>query len=315
MTSNLPEILALLGPSVLEGVPVGPKTRVFIVDPANSNAADTNSGLHPDVPLASVPEGEDRCVSGQHDVVLLIGSDTADTLAAALTWDKSYTHLKGVSGPLPGEGQRCRVIGGSTTDLTSVITVSGTGCYFANLKIANEADANQDAGAVVVSGSRNVFRNVQIAGMLHATPGARAGCYSLNVSGSENLFERCTIGADTITRAEANADLLISGGARNRFWNCEIISQSDTAGHFAVSITDMDRYLEFKDCKFYNFSVNWATSLTDAIHDAETATHYVILRGNCVFIGFTGISDAVTHVYGAGPAPDAGMFLATNPTG
>lgn len=311
--TNFPNGITAFGAPLLPfGLPFGPDSQSFFVDPANGN--NVNDGLTPQTAVASVATAYAKTTSGNNDVVYMIGGATADTLTTALTWSNSYTHLVGLSVPLPGEGQRCRVIGGSTTDLTSVITVSGSGCMFANLKIANETDANADSGSVVVSGSRNVFYNCMIAGMLHATPGARAGSYSLNVSGSENLFERCTIGADTITRAAANADLLISGGARNKFWDCEIISQSDTAGHFAVSITDMDRYIQFKDCLFYNFSVNWAQALTDAFSITENATHYVILRGNCQFVGYTGIANTVTHIYGAGAAPNAGMFLSTQPT-
>lgn len=293
-------------------IPFGPSSKSFFVDPAKGSAS--NDGLTPQTAYASVATAYAQTTSGNNDVIFFIAGDTADTLAAALTWSNSYTHLIGLSAPVPGEGQRCRIIGGATTDLTSVITVSGSGCLFANLKIANETDADADSGALVVSGSRNVFHNVMIAGMLHATPGARAASYSLTLSGSENFFERCTIGADTITRAAANADLVVSGGARNRFWDCEITSQSDTAGHFAVAISDMDRFIEFKDCLFHNFSVNWAQALTDAFNITETTTYYVILRGNCQFVGYTGIANTVTHIYGAGAAPNAGMFLSTQPT-
>ena len=44
-------------------------------------------------------------------------------------------------------------------------------------------------------------------------------------------------------------------------------------------------------------------------------THYVILRGACQFVGFTGVGDTVTRIYGAGPAPNSGMFLSTAPAG
>lgn len=289
-----------------------PGGNKYYVNPASGN--DNDDGTTPATALASVTAAYNKTTSGNNDVVFFIGGATADTLTTALTWANSYTHLIGLSVPLPGEGQRCRVIGGATTDLTSVITVSGSGCFFSNLKIANETDADADSGALIVTGSRNVFYNCMIAGMLHATPGARAGSYSLTLSGSENFFERCTIGADTITRAAANADLLVTGGARNRFWDCEITSQSDTPGHFAVAISNMDRFIEFKDCLFSNFSINWATDLTDAFNITVVSTHYVRLRGNCQFIGYTGIADTVTHIYGAGPAPNAGMFLSTQPT-
>lgn len=312
MTTVADMLYHLGGVPVLPGIPFGPNSKAFFVDPANGSAS--NDGLTPQTAVASVATAYAKTTSGNNDVIFFIGGATGDTLTSALTWANNYTHLIGLSSPLPGVGQRCRIVGGATTDLTNVITVSGSGCVFANLQIANWADANADSGAVIVSGERNVFYNCFIAGMGHATPAARAGSYSLNLSGSENHFERCAIGLDTIIRAAANAELLVTGGERNTFWDCRIFSYSDTADKFAVSITGLDRYIEFKDCLFQNFSTNWSQALTNAFSITESATHYVILRGNCQFVGFTGIADTVTHIYGAGPAPNAGMFLSTQPT-
>ncbi len=307
-------VYALGGAVLMPGLlPFGPDSRCFFVDPANGSAS--NDGLTPQTAVASVATAYAKTVSGKNDIVFFIGGATGDTLTTALTWSNSYTHLIGLSSPLPGVGQRCRITGGATTDLTEVITVSGSGCIFANLQIANWTDADADSGALVVSGDRNVFYNCFIAGMGHATPAARAGSYSLSLTGDENFFERCSIGLDTITRAAANAELVVSGAAaRNRFWDCDFLSFSDTAGHAAVKITDMDRYIEFYNCLFHNFSTNWSQALTDAFLISETTTHHVILRGACQFVGYTGIADTVTHVYGAGAAPNAGMFLSTNPT-
>lgn len=300
------------GLPALSGVPFGPKSKYYFLDPVNG--LDTNNGLSLEAPLKTLTAAYAKTVSGQNDVIFFINGATADNPASTLVWSKDFTHLIGISAPLPGEGQRCRIVGTAANALTNVLTVSGSGCVFANLKISNSAEANVDSGAVIVSGERNVFYNVMFAGMLHATPAGRAGSYSLTLSGSENLFERCTIGADTILRTAANAELVVSGGARNKFWDCEFVSASDTAGHFAVKISNMDRYIQFKDCLFYNFSVNWAQSLTDAFNVTASATHYIIQRGNCQFVGYTGVADVVTHVYGAGAAPNAGMFLSTNPT-
>ena len=312
--TTVDDMLFQLGgvPVGMAGIPFGPSSKAYFVDPANGSAS--NDGLTPQTAVASVATAYAKTTSGNNDVIFFIGGATGDTLSEALTWSNSYTHLIGLSSPLPGLGQRCRIQGGATTDLTSILTVSGTGCIFANLQIANWTDADADSGALVVSGDRNVFHNVFVAGMGHATPGARAGSYSLTLSGSENLFERCTIGLHTIIRASTNAEIIVSGGEDNRFWNCEIISYSDTAGKLMVDVNDMDRRLEFKDCLFFNMSTNWSQDLTNAIDDDVATTHYIVLRGNCQFVGITGVADTVTHIYGAGPVPNAGMFLSTNPT-
>lgn len=311
--TNFPNGVTSFGVPVLPvGLPVGPNSRTFWADPANGD--DGQSGESPLEAKATVPAAYALTTSGRHDTVFYIGGDTADTLAETLVWSNSHTHLIGLTIPNPGMGLRCRIISGATTDLTEVVTLSGHGCIFANVKIANESDADADSGAMTVSGERNYFLNCEIAGMLHATPAARAGSYSLTVSAGENHFERCTIGANTAGRAAANGELLVTGGARNSFWDCRFSSESSTAGKFAVIVSNMDRYLEFKDCLFINFSINWAQDLTNAISDTENQTHYIVLRGNCQFVGYTGIADTVTYIYGAGPAPNAGMFLSTQPT-
>jgi len=284
--------------------------NTYFVDPGAAVNGDGTAHS----PFTSLLTAYNQCTAGQHDTVFMIGSDTAWDPAASLTWAKSHTHLIGISSPLPGQGQRCRIEGSTTNDLVTLLTVSASGCIFSNLKWVNLGDKDQDSGAVVVTGGRNAFINCQIAGMGHATPAARAGSYSLTLSGSENHFERCSIGLDTIVRAEANAELLVTGGARNSFWDCWFESYSETAGHFAVSITGMDRYIEFKDCMFYNFSVNWGNAITNAFSITVAPTHYVILRGACQFVGYTGTADTVGHVYQAAPTPSVTAGLSTQPT-
>jgi len=282
----------------------------FYVDPANGN--NNNDGLTPETAVASVATAYAKTTTNKNDAVIMIGGPTGDTLSATLAWSNDYTHLIGTSSPLPGVGQRCRILGGATTDLTEVVTWSGDGCIVANIQFYNGADADANNDAVTVSGHRNAFLNCMFSGMAHATPAARAGSASLSVSGVENHFNNCYIGLDTITRAAANAELVMSG-SKNSFWDCTIASQSDTAGHFAVKVSGAGTNT-WKDCLFHNMSVNWATTLTDAFNVTASSTYYIILQGNCQFIGYTGVADVVTHVYGAGAAPNAGMYLSTNPT-
>jgi len=299
----------------MAGMPVQFATtgQAFFLDP--QNGSDSNDGKSPASAKKTLAAAYALLTANTNDVLYFIGGPTAAALTAALTWSKNYTHLIGLSANLPGVGQRCRVTGSASADLTVLLTISASGCIFRNLQFFNGADADVDSGAVTVSGSRNEFTNCFIAGMGHATPGARAGSYSLTVSGSENVFIDSSIGLETITRAAANADLVLTSAAlRNKFVNCEIISMSDTAGHFAVAVAANSSRTVFQDCLFFNFSVNHATALTDAISTpAAGVTWYVILRGNCQFVGFTGIASTVTYVYGAGPAPNNGMFLSTAP--
>lgn len=298
----------------LANIPRSTKSKVFVVDPANGS--DSNPGLKFEAPLASVAAAYAKCTADQHDVVLFVAGPTADQPTASITWAKNFTHLIGLSGDLPGVGQRCRIVGNATVDLTPVITWSASGCIVRNIQVFNGKDHNSDSGAVIVSGSRNVFENVFIAGMAHATPAARAGSYSLTLSGAENIFSDCSIGLDTIVRGAANAELVVDGAsaARNIFRRCRFLSASETAGKFLVTIANMDRWIEFEDCIFQNFSVNWAVSLTDAFNVTAAATHQIVLRGQNQLVGVTGWANTVTRVYSVQPQSNAGFGVVVNPT-
>lgn len=295
-------------------IPRGPNSNIYLVDPVNGS--DTNSGDRWTKPLASVAAAYAKCVADQHDTVLFLSGDTADNPAASITWAKDYTHLIGLSSNLPGVGQRCRIVGTAGNDLTPVATFSGNGCIVRNIQFYNGKDADTDSGCVIVSGSRNEFTNCFFAGMGHATPAARAGSYSLKVSGSENVFERCAIGLDTIVRAAANCELwLASGAARNVFRRCRFLSYSEEATKVLVLAEEgIDRWNEFEDCIFQNFSANWVTSLSNAFSVTAASTHQIVLRGLNQLVGVTGWADTVTHVYAAAPAPNAGFGVAVNPT-
>lgn len=295
----------------LQGIPAGPSSNIYVVDPVNGS--DSNTGLSFKTPLATVQAAYAKCTADQNDVVLMVGGATASAIEEAITWSKSYTHLIGLSSNLPGVGQRCRITGSTSVDATELVTFSGNGCIVRNIQFYNGADADADSGAVVVSGDRNEFTNCFFAGMAHATPGARAGSYSLTVSGEENLFERCTVGLDTIIRAAANSELIVASGAtRNVFRDCRFQSYAETAGKFLVNIADgADRWTEFKDCIFQNFWTNKADNLDNAFNMDTSSTHYTILRGINQLVGVDGWADTVTHIHQCQFAPNAGAGVNT----
>ncbi|PKO03048.1 MAG: hypothetical protein CVU43_04515 [Chloroflexi bacterium HGW-Chloroflexi-5] len=303
----------------LMGIPLGPNSQVFVVDPQVSASGDGKSF---EAPLKTLEEAYALCTANQNDTVVLVGGPTALNPAAAIDWAKSYTHLVGLSGDIPGVGQRCRIVGTAALDLSYVIDFQGDGCIVKNIQIYNGNDAAADSGAAKVTGARNFFKNVMFAGMAHATPGARAGCYSLNLSGEENFFEDCSIGLQTIIRAQSNAELLISGTGvyRNKFKHCEFLSWSVTAGKLLVKFAagSVPWNTQFEDCLFNNLDMSAGgadgASIDNAIGDSSTAKHHIILRGKNMFVGCTGVADTVTNVFSAEGAPNAGFGLSLNPT-
>jgi hypothetical protein len=258
--------------------------------------------------------------SGRNDGIVFMTGATSYQPTAAFDWNKPYTHLIGANNALPGMGQRARIVNSSTNDLATLFTVSADGCEIANVQFFDGKDSAADGAALLVSGDRNKFTNCFVAGMGDATasgPFSRAGSYSMKISGAENAVIRSTIGLDTVARTAANHELIVSG-ERNRIIQSEIRSNSTTAGKFLVKIdasADL-RDIQFEDCLFFNYTTNWATGITDAFNITGGSTHYVILRGSGnQFVGVgMGVANTVTRVYGAGPAPNAGMFISTQPT-
>ena len=116
------------------GLPRGPLSKVFLVDPVNGS--DDNHGRAWNAPLKSLEAAEDLCTANRHDTVLFLAGATADNPTAEITWDKSYTHLVGIGSELYGLGQRCRVVANSTWHNT--ITFSGNGCIVKNMQFGQE---------------------------------------------------------------------------------------------------------------------------------------------------------------------------------
>jgi len=302
----------------LVGIPRGPYTNIFIVDPVNGS--DSNPGKTFEAPLKTLEAAYALCTTNQHDTVLMVSGATADNPAAAIDWAKDYTHLIGLSGDLAGVGQRCRVVGTAALDLSYIVDFQGDGCIVKNIQFYQGADAAADTGAVKVSGDRNYFENCFFAGMGHATAAARAGSYSLKLTGAECTFKRCSIGMASMVRAAANTELWMTGECnRNKFIDCEFISWSVTAGKFLVKLdaSAVPYTLQFENCLFNNLNSNngaSGTALTNAISDAATPMHHIILRGDNPLVGASGWADTVTYIYGAGAVPAAGYGIAVNPT-
>ena len=288
---------------------------VYFVDVANGLSAAT--GNSPDAANSSVATAYGYTTSAKNDCVILIASGSAWAPTASLTWANSYTHLIGTGVPLPGEGARARIEAASSADITPVITVSGTGNLFSGLKINNMHDAAADSGAVIVTGSRNCFVNSMIFGMGSTAAGARAGSYSVWINnGSENYFERCTIGTDTVLRAAANSELIVKG-PRNSFRDCKFASNCATAGKFMVTIDANavdNRSIIFEDCLFYNYDTDHGDTLTDAFNISGGRTHDVILKGQNILVGIDGWAAGGATVEAAGALPHASYGVAISLT-
>lgn len=236
----------------LGGLPQFPfPHRKLFVDPSGILAP---YGL--DHVYSTLDAAEEAAIANQHDTVYLVGVGSLN-LAAAMTWDKSYTHLIGVCPPTPG--CRSRIFQTSTlTSASPLLTISASGCFFQNFYIFQGVD---DAGSLInvsVTGSRNGFSGVHFAGGGHATMAIDGGC-SLKVAGDENLFKACTIGVTTIASATGHVGLLLAGSdghcVRNEWHKCRFTMYAGHTGAAWVEVADataIDRYNIFSKCLFLN---------------------------------------------------------------
>jgi hypothetical protein len=233
------------------------------VDPANGS--DSNSGDRWTKPLASIEAAEALCVANQHDCVLYLSGSSGNNLAAALTWDKNYTHLIGLAAPT-AMATRARIFQTSTlTGASPLLNITASGCVFKNFYIfQGVADATSLIN-VQVTGGRNYFENVHFAGGGHATQAINGGASLCLNAAEENLFRHCTIGVDTIAAATGMAGILFDGEAhRNVFEDCNITMYAGHAGAIFAEVNDatgIDRYTIFRRCLFTNTS---ATAMTQA---------------------------------------------------
>jgi len=280
----------------LSGIPRGPLSKIYVVD--GTNGSDSNSGTSFLSPLKTVSAAYAKCVSGQHDTVLVLAATTAVLEATAITWSKNLTHLVGMGAPTHA-AQRTRIVCNAadtgSNSMSPFITISGYGCIFKNLYIWQGQNDASTLINVSVTGNRNYFENVHFAGGGHATQAVDGGISCQIAGGSENLFEHCTFGVDTVDASTGLCALSFpatGGAARNVFRNCLFTLYA--AGTSAAGVifcellgnSGIDRYQIFDRCTFINLA---ATAMTEAFAVAagfDASNKRVLLR-DCALIGAT----------------------------
>lgn len=253
--TNFPNGVTSFGIPVLGGL-LPPGGNVYFLDPDQGN--DGNDGSSPAQAFATLAVAENALTANQNDILFYIANDASLTLTAALAWDKDYTHFIGLCAPTHA-AQRARIFQLSTlTGASPLLTISASGCIFANFYIfQGVADATSLIN-VSVTGGRNLFYNVHFAGGGHATQAIDGGASLKLDAAEENLFERCTVGVDTIDAATGMVGLLFDGEAhRNLFRDCVFRMRAGNTGAAFVEIVDstgIDRDNTFDNCLFINNS-------------------------------------------------------------
>ena len=92
------------------------------------------------------------------------------------------------------------------------------------------------------------------------------------------------------------------------FRGCFISSFADNAGHLwvkAASAADVDRFVEFKDCTFFNAIGSTGTTMTVGMDLHVSLGGLVLLTGTTMMVGATDWADNFTNVYTGGVVPTA----------
>lgn len=251
---------------------------VYYIDP-NSGSDTVNSGTRQDDAYKTVAQYYSSATANNHDVGVIApsGGTGRTSESTAITWAKRFTHLVGSAAPLAQDSRA-----GISFAAGGSLNVSENGCLFKTLTLNGTVDINVP---VTLSGDYNSFIGVDFKGSLNATTGDDTAARALSITGAqENYFGGCTFGADTYERSAANATVeFASASSRNVFDECRFIESTDATTPVHVLFTGtnaIDRWIEFKDCLFYNFTVN-DTAEPAAVMDlsAQTATGHVLLTG------------------------------------
>lgn len=251
----------------------------------------------------SVALAEAAMVTKRNDVMLVTpeshawrGDDNAT--GAVLTWDKTNTHILGLS-PASLAGYNRARFSHAGYAMANFMTVSGDDNCFKNLRFmhGSSVGVGADITCYTVSGHGNRFENVAAAGPNDATQAADADYRGVVVSGSHNYWKGCMFGSvNDIDRSAANALLQFTTGcgAWNVFENCTFRSRSGGGQTTAIFIDDavtdtvQDYTALFLNCQFIHKG-SGTGKLAVGITKAANTARYLYFDNRCTFSGVTDI--------------------------
>lgn len=277
--------------------------NVWYVDAVSG--LDTNGGTSIGNAFKTLYAAHAAASTNNYDMIIIApsgtgsGTGTDESAYGAWTFSKSLITVVGDAAPSM-ISPRARVLWATAGQSTSaaLLTISGNGNSFINFQLGTFVDNNI---LVNITGQRNYFGGVHFAGAGDSSTSGDTAARSLILTGgSENMFESCTIGVDTVARSTTNAQIeLLSSATRNQFKNCLILTYASNSGHFFVKAnaasSAIDRWVIFDGCGFINPIDSAATTMTDAMAVSASLSGSIVLI-NTYKIGTTGWADNLTAV-------------------
>ena len=255
------------------------------------NGSDGNTGAS-DNPVQTLTQAYSLTTSGKNDTIVIVSDGTTSStqrLSATLTWANNATHLIGMAPPTRiANRARISTPTTATTNINPLMSITGNDCMFANFSFfQGVGQSSTDEKLIDITGQRNWFGNIQFGGLGHANGAARSGSYIIKLGngGSENTFDTCVIGLETIARTAANANVVVGGASsqRNNFYNCQFMmyDKTNTTPLFvdASAANCLNgSSMTFRNCLFQNL-----TGLTGSVDPAVVMTANATINGVIVF--------------------------------
>lgn len=348
--TNFPDGITSFGVPVIGGVGNVPLTgNWWFVNPATGS--DAYDGQSPENPFQTIYAAYQAAADGNNDVIVLIGNGQtsgsarlsyANAIAAnsaatsgSLIWAKNALHLIGECSPT-GISNRARLapptsytaatfLNSQAVASTPVVSVTGSGCIFANFQIyGGFTTGNAGMLTWVDSGNRNFYSGVHFAGQADAASAGGANSRTLVLSGGgEHVFSGCTIGIDTVQRTTAATKTVEfkSGTARNTFSGCNFplflaTAAAGSSSLFTSAAASMDRWQKLENCTFLNAVASTGVAQTALVSLAASSGGFILLK-SCTTVGSTDVfADATTagQMYLDGAPPTAATSgIAVNP--
>lgn len=269
-----------------QAVPFSTGGRHIFVDPRYGSDGHTGNDERNNA-LATIDQALQLAISGYGDVIHFESSGTTTAHASSrssanIAWNKHRTHLIGEAAETMFS-QRARIAPPTTQSaaIDPLITISVDGCRIENIQVFNGINAAVAANGIQVTGQRNKFRNVHIAG-IGDNQNDVANAYSLYLNGGdENTFEDCVIGLETTAKGtQSNAEIIFAGAsARNVFKGCIINTFAEASTHQLVLAGSgaLEGTTYFIDCLFTNKSNGGSTTMSEAIevHATQNGVFYL----------------------------------------
>lgn len=298
------------------GAGLSQPATAYFCDP--TNGTDGNVGTSPEEPMATLSAVHAKMVANQNDTVYVIGNSSASSATVVaesetLVWSKNLCHIVGVNA-FNRISHRVS-IRSVTNDFTPLVSVTASGCVFANFHVIDENSSSAAHITWAETGQRNSHFNLHIATPTNTTAADDAGMRAMTLSGDgERYFKDCTFGIDARERGTASATVAtLSAAVRDIFEDCLFISRADAATptHLLIANGTLDRFILFKRCLFHNHG----TSLTEVANVGGSVGGSVILQ-DCHSIGADDWQAAAIsgQLYIVGVDGTATQGLMVNPT-